>query len=251
MFTELGRIIRSEVVLHLFHAELAPEQARAAARSRSQTTNGNIHYEHETSAGAAAIAAARGGGAAVAAGVPSAAGVAPRPCSRASTTRSAATTRAGAARARSSRSATAPSAPLSRSPGERTLAQASVSLSGDSCMAVVRRSPESADQDGMGRRWAAWSLFVAGLAAVIVTAGLGQTENVAQTPSTPSQPVAGPCVGTGMERVCIPASTQSGGPEAYCISAVSDGHWAYIDRPVGHLIDDPAATTDPCERPNG
>ena len=28
MFTELGRAIRSEVVLHLFHAELAPEQAQ-------------------------------------------------------------------------------------------------------------------------------------------------------------------------------------------------------------------------------
>jgi hypothetical protein len=114
---------------------------------------------------------------------------------------------------------------------------------------VVQRSPESADQDGMGRRWAGRSLLVAGFAAVIVTAGLGQTKKTAQTPSTPSQPLAGRCVGTGMERACIPASTQSGGPEAYCISAVSDGHWAYIDGPGGHLIDDPAATTDPCERP--
>src|SRR5438270_2454208 len=75
MFTELGRIIRSEVVLHLFHAELVPEQAQQQLQQQTQTTNGNIHYEHETSAGAAAIAAA-GGGEAVAAGVPSASGVA-------------------------------------------------------------------------------------------------------------------------------------------------------------------------------
>jgi preprotein translocase subunit SecA len=74
MFTELGRIIRGEVVLHLFHAELAPEQAEQQL-SQAQTSNGNIHYEHETSAGAEAIAAA-GGGEAVAAGIPSAAGVA-------------------------------------------------------------------------------------------------------------------------------------------------------------------------------
>jgi preprotein translocase subunit SecA len=73
MFTELGRIIRSEVVLHVFHAELAPEQAEQQLQ-QTQTANGNIHYEHETSAGAAAIAAA-GGGEAVATGVPSAAGV--------------------------------------------------------------------------------------------------------------------------------------------------------------------------------
>src|SRR4051795_12677196 len=73
MFTELGRIIRSEVVLHLFHAELAPEQAQQQLQ-QTQTSNGNIHYEHETSAGAEAIAAA-GGEEAVAAGVPSSAGV--------------------------------------------------------------------------------------------------------------------------------------------------------------------------------
>src|SRR5438477_838830 len=75
MFTELGRVIRSEVVLHLFHAELAPEEAQQQLAQQSQTTNGSIHYEHETSAGAAAIAAA-GGGEAIAAGGPSAAGVA-------------------------------------------------------------------------------------------------------------------------------------------------------------------------------
>jgi preprotein translocase subunit SecA len=73
MFTELGRIIRSEVVLHLFHAELAPEQAQEQLQ-QAQTSNGNIHYEHETSSGSAAIAAA-GGGEALGAGVPSSAGV--------------------------------------------------------------------------------------------------------------------------------------------------------------------------------
>jgi preprotein translocase subunit SecA len=76
MFTELGRVIRGEVVLHLFHAELAPDEAtQQLAHAQSQTTNGNVYYEHETSAGAEAIAAA-GGGEAVMAGVPSATGVA-------------------------------------------------------------------------------------------------------------------------------------------------------------------------------
>jgi preprotein translocase subunit SecA len=64
-------------VLHLFHAEIAPEQAEQQLQ-QSQTTNGNIQYEHETSSGAAAIAAA-GGGEAVAAGVPSSAGVVTQP----------------------------------------------------------------------------------------------------------------------------------------------------------------------------
>ncbi len=74
MFTELGRIIRGEVVLHLFHAELTPDDAQQQLSPQSQTTNGNLQYEHETSSGAAAMAVA-GGGEAVAAGVPSSAGV--------------------------------------------------------------------------------------------------------------------------------------------------------------------------------
>ena len=75
MFTELGDVIRGEVVLHLFHAELAPDEAQQQlAQQQSQTTNGNIHYEHESAAGAAAIAAA-GGGEAVGAGT----ATAPRP----------------------------------------------------------------------------------------------------------------------------------------------------------------------------
>jgi preprotein translocase subunit SecA len=72
MFTELGRIIRGEVVLHLFHAELAPEAAQQQLQ-QSQTANGNIHYEHETASGAAAIAAA-GGGETALAGAPSGGG---------------------------------------------------------------------------------------------------------------------------------------------------------------------------------
>ena len=74
MFTELGRAIRAEVVLHLFHAELAPEEAQQLSQNQTQTTNGTLQYEHEISAGAEAIAAA-GGGTAVAGGIPSAAGV--------------------------------------------------------------------------------------------------------------------------------------------------------------------------------
>jgi preprotein translocase subunit SecA len=75
MFTELGRAIRGEVVLHLFHAELAPEEAQQLQQAQtSQTTNGNLQYQHETAAGAAAIAQA-GAGEAVMAGLPSAAGV--------------------------------------------------------------------------------------------------------------------------------------------------------------------------------
>jgi len=75
MFTELGDVIRGEVVLHLFHAELAPEEAQQQlAQSQAQTTNGNVHYEHETSAGAAAMVAA-GGAEALPAGGSSATGV--------------------------------------------------------------------------------------------------------------------------------------------------------------------------------
>src|SRR5206468_11983113 len=72
MFTDLGRAIRAEVVLHVFHAEIAPEEAQQELLQ--QQTNGNLHYEHETSAGADVIAAA-GAGEAVATAVPSAAGL--------------------------------------------------------------------------------------------------------------------------------------------------------------------------------
>jgi preprotein translocase subunit SecA len=58
MFTDLGAAIRGEVVLHLFHAELAPEEAQQL--TQSQTANGNLQYEHEITSGAQAIAAAGG-----------------------------------------------------------------------------------------------------------------------------------------------------------------------------------------------
>jgi preprotein translocase subunit SecA len=58
MFIDLSGAIRSEVVLHLFHAELAPEQGQQELTQ--QQSNGNVRYEHETTAGAEAIAAAGG-----------------------------------------------------------------------------------------------------------------------------------------------------------------------------------------------
>ncbi len=60
IFGDLGRAIHSEVVLHLFHAELAPDEAQQQL-TQTQTGPGNIHYEHETSAGQDVIDAALGG----------------------------------------------------------------------------------------------------------------------------------------------------------------------------------------------
>jgi preprotein translocase subunit SecA len=68
MFTALGQAIRAEVVLHLFHAELAPEQMQQELAQAQQQANGNVRYEHDTAAGAEAIAAAGGVPAAVAGG---------------------------------------------------------------------------------------------------------------------------------------------------------------------------------------
>src|SRR5947199_6431885 len=73
MFTDLGRAIRGEVVLHLFHAELAPQDAQELVQQQAQN-GGNLVYEHETVAGADAIAQA-GAGEAVAAGIPASLGV--------------------------------------------------------------------------------------------------------------------------------------------------------------------------------
>ena len=41
----------------------------------------------------------------------------------------------------------------------------------------------------------------------------------------------------------IPGSTNA---QAYCISAVSGGHWAHIAGPGGQVSNDTAATSDPC-----
>jgi preprotein translocase subunit SecA len=59
MFGDLGLAIHEEVVLTLFHAQLAPEEADAL--QQQQATNGRMQYEHESLAGADAIAAAGGG----------------------------------------------------------------------------------------------------------------------------------------------------------------------------------------------
>jgi preprotein translocase subunit SecA len=66
MFTDLGAEIRGEVVLHLFHAEIAPDEGGQPAELPPQPSsnggaNGNrLTYEHETASGAAAIAQAGG-----------------------------------------------------------------------------------------------------------------------------------------------------------------------------------------------
>ena len=70
MFTDLGRAIRGEVVLHLFHAELAPQEAAdLVQQGRPQDGDPQLRYEHETAAGAQAIAQA-GSGQAFAGGAP-------------------------------------------------------------------------------------------------------------------------------------------------------------------------------------
>jgi preprotein translocase subunit SecA len=65
MFEELGAQIREEVVLTLFHAQLAPEEADGLQRAQeaSGVNGGGMQYAHESLAGAEAIAAAGGGGA--------------------------------------------------------------------------------------------------------------------------------------------------------------------------------------------
>jgi preprotein translocase subunit SecA len=69
MFTDLGRAIRGEVVLHLFHAEIAPQEAEQLVQQQQQNGGQNLQYEHDTTAGSQAIAQA-GSPVAVAAGSP-------------------------------------------------------------------------------------------------------------------------------------------------------------------------------------
>jgi len=68
MFEDLGAQIREEVVLTLFHAQLAPEEADGLQRAQeaSGVNGGGLQYAHESLAGAEAIAAAGGGGGATA-----------------------------------------------------------------------------------------------------------------------------------------------------------------------------------------
>ena len=42
------------------------------------------------------------------------------------------------------------------------------------------------------------------------------------------------------------AEPATGNAQAYCISAVSGGHWAHVDGPGGQVTNDTAATSDPC-----
>jgi preprotein translocase subunit SecA len=55
LFDELGKLIREEVVLTLFHVELAPEEATELRPSEASV---DLSYAHETAVGADAIAAA-------------------------------------------------------------------------------------------------------------------------------------------------------------------------------------------------
>ncbi|HEY6605840.1 MAG TPA: preprotein translocase subunit SecA [Gaiellaceae bacterium] len=68
MFESLGAAIREEVVLTLFHAQLAPDEADELQRAQEAAgaNGGGLQYAHESLAGADAIAAAGGGGAATA-----------------------------------------------------------------------------------------------------------------------------------------------------------------------------------------
>jgi len=63
MFEELGAQIREEVVVTLFHAQLAPDEADELQRAQeaSAANGGGLQYAHESLMGADAIAAAGGG----------------------------------------------------------------------------------------------------------------------------------------------------------------------------------------------
>ncbi len=60
MFEELGGLIREEVMMLLFHAQIEPREAEELTRS-DDLDGGGFAYEHESLAGADAIAAAGGG----------------------------------------------------------------------------------------------------------------------------------------------------------------------------------------------
>ena len=64
MFEELGVLIREEVLMLLFHAQIEPREAEELMR-QDDLDGGGFAYEHESLAGADAIAAAGLGGEAV------------------------------------------------------------------------------------------------------------------------------------------------------------------------------------------
>src|SRR5919204_30866 len=81
MFEELNAAIREEVILHLFHAQLEPQDAAELQQLQEAQAadGGGLAYEHQSLAGAQAIGAAAGGdgsgnGASVTAGTLSAGG---------------------------------------------------------------------------------------------------------------------------------------------------------------------------------
>src|SRR4029077_19449361 len=63
MFEALGAAIREEVVVTLFHAQLAPDEADELQRAQQAAgvNGGGLQYAHESLAGAEAMAAAGGG----------------------------------------------------------------------------------------------------------------------------------------------------------------------------------------------
>src|SRR5207248_1702755 len=63
MFEELNAAIREEVILHLFHAQLEPEDAAELQRAQEAQAldGGGMAYEHQSLAGAQAIGAAAAG----------------------------------------------------------------------------------------------------------------------------------------------------------------------------------------------
>jgi preprotein translocase subunit SecA len=74
MFEELGRLIREEVVLTMFHVEIQMDEegppggaAGAPVGLEPQGPSGSLSYEHESAQGAEAIAAAGGAATALAA----------------------------------------------------------------------------------------------------------------------------------------------------------------------------------------
>src|SRR5246127_4287640 len=54
MFQDLNRAIREEVVTHLYHAEVTPDESEL--QQQSQNGGGAMSYEHQSLAGAEAIA---------------------------------------------------------------------------------------------------------------------------------------------------------------------------------------------------
>ena len=105
MFEELGRVIREEVVLTLFHVEV--ERDEAEQQLQPVAAPQALAYEHEQLQGADAIAAAGGGLATRSRRRRRRPPWERRSRSSTSTATSGATTRAGAARARSTSAATA------------------------------------------------------------------------------------------------------------------------------------------------